>query len=182
MLPETEIICTEKLKLRLITPDVYRELFEICYDDEIIQYLGISINDLPLEKEKYKKGIETYRISFMHFQILLDNTIIGDCSFHTWYKMHNRAEIGYAMRSDEFKGKGYMGEALPKVLQYGFEKMNLNRIEALASPKNEVSKKLLLKNNFEKEGFLHQHYLKNLHYEDSELYALLRDNWEANKQ
>ena len=108
MLPETEIICTEKLKLRLITPDVYRELFEICYDDEIIQYLGISIDDLALEKERYKKGIETYRISFMQFQILLDNTIIGDCSFHTWFKMHNRAEIGYAIRSEEFKGKGYI--------------------------------------------------------------------------
>lgn len=182
MLPETEIICTEKLKLRLITPDVYKELFEICYDDEIVQYLGISYDDLPLEKEKYKKGIETYRISFMHFQILLNNIIIGDCSFHTWFKLHNRAEIGYAMRSDEFKGKGYMSEALPKVLEYGFDKMNLNRIEALVSPTNEVSKKLLLTNKFEKEGLLNQHYLKNLQYEDSELYSLIRDKWLDNNE
>lgn len=55
---------------------------------------------------------------------------IGWCGYHTWYIDHRRAEIGYAIRSDEYKAQGIMTEVMNAVLRYGFEVMNLHRIEA----------------------------------------------------
>jgi ribosomal-protein-alanine N-acetyltransferase len=71
-----------------------------------------------------------------------------------------------------------MGEALKKVLQYGFEELNLNRIEALTSPENEISQKLILANGFMHEGELRSHFLKDDAFENSVFFALLRNEYQ----
>ena len=51
--------------------------------------------------------------------------------------------------------------------------MKLHRIEALVADWNIASVKLLLKNNFIKEGTLKEHYLVDGVFEDSDCYALI---------
>jgi RimJ/RimL family protein N-acetyltransferase len=176
-----EIIETIHLTLRKITPDVYDYAFKNLSDIDIMTFFGLkSEEDLLKEKEKFQKGIATYNRSFVNFLIIDKETdaIIGACGFHTWYFDHHRAEIGYALNDDSYKGKGIMTEALKAVVDYGFNTMNLNRIEALIGPKNEASLRLVRKLNFTKEGHLRQHYFKNNVMEDSLIYSLLLDEYQ----
>ena len=105
-----------------------------------------------------------------------EDVVIGWCGYHTWYTNHNRAELGYVMNDELYKGKGYMKEALRPIIQYGFGKMNLNRIEAYIAEDNIPSYKLLAANGFVKEGLLREHYFTKGRHEDSILYALLKKN------
>ncbi|TXI86959.1 MAG: N-acetyltransferase [Crocinitomicaceae bacterium] len=69
-----------------------------------------------------------------------------------------------------------MTEALGLVLNHGFEKMQLNRIEAYVSPNNFPSLSLLTRFNFIEEGTLKRHYFTNGIYEDSILLAKLAES------
>ena len=49
-----------------------------------------------------------------------------------------KAEIGYDLGRENWH-QGYMSEALRAMLAYGFETLELDRIEALVMPENEAS-------------------------------------------
>jgi ribosomal-protein-alanine N-acetyltransferase len=168
---------TERLILRLYTPEVAHYVFTKKSDDEIMAFLGLdSPEALAREKEKFSLGITTYNRTFANFHLIYKETgkIIGGCGFHTWFPDHRRAEIGYALHSDDYKQKGLMTEALRAVLHYGFDEMNLHRAEALVGSQNTASQKLLANFGFVKEGVLRQHYVVNGIPEDSVAYSLLK--------
>ena len=168
---------TDRLTLRLITPKVMTEIYSLS-DTEICRYLGFSSkNELQLERQRYEAGLTTFNKSFLYFQLIdrEHDVLMGWCGFHTWYTTHNRAELGYSLSSDNFKGNGFMSEAIPPILAYGFDEMKLHRIEAMVAPWNVPSVKLLESNRFQYEGCLKEHYLKNEVYEDSLVYGLLRN-------
>lgn len=176
-----EILITERLKLRKLTPDVFTYVFENFSDTEIKIFFGINSDlDLKLEKEKYEKGISTFNKTFLYFQLIdkITDSIIGWCGFHTWYLGHNRAELGYTLTDDDCKKKGLMTEALMSITDYGFRKMDLNRIEAFIEPDNVPSLKLLKNLNFKQEGYLKEHYYKNNKMEDSLLFSLLKKEYD----
>jgi ribosomal-protein-alanine N-acetyltransferase len=173
---QTNIFSTDRLLLRLINPDIYNQVMS-SYDDEAIKkYFGFT-NTIEIEQEKsrYRQGITMAGRSFLYFHLLEKNTseVMGWCGYHTWMLQHRRAEIGYVLQEDRFKGKGYMKEALPFIVRYGFETMRLHRIEALVAPENEPSLRLLRKMGFKQEGLLREHYIKNNKLEDSLIFSLL---------
>lgn len=177
-----EELKTDRLKLRVVTPEVYSYVYDN-YDNEALKaFFGLTTDeDVEKEREKYRKGVTTYNRSFTHFFIIEPDTetVIGWCGYHIWYTDHNRAEIGYMLFDDTHKRKGYMGEVLPVALKYGFDSMQLYRIEALASPDNSASIKLLDKSGFVKEGHLREHYRNKSTgvMEDSVIYSLLKPEY-----
>ena len=70
-----------------------------------------------------------------------------------------------------------MTEAIDPIIGYGFNTLNLNRIEAYVGPDNLASLSILKKQNFKNEGLLKSHYFKNGIAEDSLVFALLREDW-----
>ncbi|WP_159473552.1 GNAT family N-acetyltransferase [Dyadobacter sp. 3J3] len=172
-----EELRTDRLILRKITQETYDYIFETFSDHQIIEFLGLNSNqEFILEKEKYQNGLSTHNRKFLYFQLIDKTTgkIIGWCGFHTWYVDHHRAEIGYALSDDDYKGMGIMSEAITPIIEYGFEQMNLNRIEAFIGPDNFPSLNLIKKMNFRAEGQLRQHYVKNNRAEDSMVFSLLK--------
>lgn len=182
MLPYTITIETERLLLKELTPELYDYMFANWEETVIMTYLGSpNEQDFELEKEKYRKGLTSYYLSFKNFLMVEKATgiVIGKIGFHTWKAVHSRAEIGYGLYREHHKRKGYMTEAMLPILRYGFEHMDLNRVEAFASPLNTPSIRLIEKNGFINEGLLRQHYGKNGVAEDSAVYGLLKPEFEA---
>jgi [ribosomal protein S5]-alanine N-acetyltransferase len=180
----SNILSTERLWLREINPQVYRALFTAGCNDQIMQVLGLtSAYELEMERQRYQQGMTTFNLSFKNFQLIDKKTqrIIGSCGFHTWILYHHRAEIGYEIFDDTLKGKGLMSEAIQPVIAFGFEQMGLHRIEALVEPSNQPSLKLVKKLGFREEGLLKQHYLKDHAFEDSVMFALLKEEYEQLK-
>ena len=81
--------------------------------------------------------------------------------------------IGYDLQK-EFWYNGYITESLKEVLKFGFEKLEINRIEAEVMPGNIGSEKVLKKLRFEKEGLLRDWMLFNGKHYDMMMYSLLR--------
>ena len=178
-----EELKTKRLTLRKLTPEVYRYVFENYEENELVKFFGFNSQDeVFVEDEKYRKGLSTFNKSFLLFHILLNDTkkVVGMCGYFTWYITHFRAEIGYLLSDEAYMNKGVMTEALPLVIDYGFKKMDLHRIEALIEPANIASLKLLEKHKFKKEGHLREHYFKNNKMEDSVLFALLKSEYQGN--
>ena len=175
-----EEIITDRLILRKLTQESFDFIYSDMSQDEQLDILGFtSIEILLEEKEKYKKGLSTNNKKFLYHQLIDKKTsaIIGWCGFHTWYTDHNRAEIGYGLFDDNYKNKGIMTEAIISIVNYGFNNMNLERIEAFVSPNNMPSIKLLKRMKFKKEGFLKHHYFHNSKMDDSIIFALLKSEY-----
>lgn len=175
-----EKLITDRLILRILTPEVYDYIYQNFSPVEQMKFLGLSSEEeLATEKGKYDKGLSMFNKSFRVFQLIDKSSekIIGWCGYHTWYVDHNRAEIGYGLFDDAFKQKGFMSEALLPIIEYGFVTMKLHRIEAFAASYNIPSLKLLGKMNFKKEGVLREHYFVNDRMEDSVVYSLLKNEF-----
>lgn len=172
-----EELQTERLRLRILTPETMDFVHQNLSQTDLMAFFGLqSLEELEKEKQRYEGGYSTFNKKFMLFQLIdkISGQIIGWCNFHTWYIDHRRAEIGYHLVDDSFKGKGYMSEAILPIIEYGFNVMNLNRIEAFVGPENQASLRLMKKLNFTKEGHLKEHFFKNGRLEDSLVFALFR--------
>ncbi len=66
-----------------------------------------------------------------------------------------------------------MSEALKAVLDYGFNTMGLHSVEAIASPLNNASIKILERNGFVREAYFKENFLWEGQYLDSVVYSLL---------
>lgn len=67
-----------------------------------------------------------------------------------------------------------MKEAVSAILTYGFEQMDLNRVEALVHVDNSASRQLLDKSGFKQEGVLREGLMKNKSAVDAALYSILK--------
>ena len=74
-----------------------------------------------------------------------------------------------------FARQGIMTEALGCVMEYAFGHLHLHRLEAACLPRNDGSKKVLLKNGFREEGFAPKYLKINGNWEDHVLFAVLAD-------
>jgi [ribosomal protein S5]-alanine N-acetyltransferase len=174
--PELE---TERLQLKRITADHLTDIFEMRSDPVAMKYIGkplakslddardfLAIVDATLSSND---GI-AWGIFYRD-----EKELIGSVSFHRIEKKHYRAEIGYMLKPSEFRKK-IMSEIMPEVIDFGFSKLSLHSIEAIISPENKASERLLQKFDFIKEA----HFRENFFYEgkflDSAVYSLLNNN------
>lgn len=81
--------------------------------------------------------------------------------------------LGYWMAS-EFSGAGRMKQAVGGIVDFGFRKYDLHRIEAACVPENEASARILLSNRFEEEGFARAYLKINGRWRDHRLFAIVR--------
>lgn len=184
IIPSQIFIETKRLCLRELSPEVYKHLFSECNSSRIAEYLGLNTSkEVDSEREKYNQGMVTYFSTFLSFHLLdkQNGKLLGKCGYHTWVPTHRRAEIGYELYADEDKGKGYMTEALGAILAYGFDHMNLHRIEAYIADYNVPSAKLLKRYGFTQEGNVRGHYVVDGVNEDSLLLSLLQPEYEQLK-
>jgi len=90
---------------------------------------------------------------------------------------HEHAELGYWV-GVPYWGNGYASEAAKAVVRFGFDELGLHRIFGSVFAGNESSKRVLLKLGMGYEGCLREHYSKWGKFLDSELYGLLRSEWQ----
>lgn len=73
---------------------------------------------------------------------------IGNCCFCRGYQ-NNIAEIGYVLKPD-FRGSGYMTEAVKTVTRFGLQDMKVTQVCAYTELENHASQSVLLKAGFVK--------------------------------
>ncbi|HXJ85449.1 MAG TPA: GNAT family protein [Candidatus Binatia bacterium] len=93
-------------------------------------------------------------------------------------RQHQHAELGYWLGVD-YWGRGYATEAAREMLRHGFEDLGLHRIFATHFKHNPASGRVLKKVGMHFEGCQREHLLKWGTFVDSEMYGILRREWET---
>jgi RimJ/RimL family protein N-acetyltransferase len=75
-----------------------------------------------------------------------------------------------------------MHEALQALLGYAFQTLEFNRLEADIDPRNVASAKTLERLGFQKEGHLRERWIVNDEISDTDLYGLLRRDWQEHSR
>mgnify|MGYP001140467552 CR=1 FL=1 len=91
---------------------------------------------------------------------------------------YESAELGYWI-GKPYWGKGYASEATHLVVNYAFDTLELNRIEAHAMVENIGSIQILRKLGMQEEGYHPQLIKKWGEFKDVKTYGLLRSQWLA---
>lgn len=134
---------------------------------------GLAESYIEGSIEAMKKG-ERYSFAIVR---KADNQLIGSITLSP-KPPHNSAEIGYWLGVPYWK-KGYASEAGRRVIQFGFEEKNLNRIYATCFIDNPASARVLEKIGMKHEGRLRQHFHKWERFVDADYYGILRDEYKS---
>jgi len=87
-----------------------------------------------------------------------------------------RVEVGYCI-GQPWWGKGIMTEALQRVIQFGFEEVGFNRIQAIHNIKNPASGRVMQKAGMQFEGIMKSYMLDNDgEVADHALYGIVRSS------
>ncbi len=171
-------LSSNRFELIEIKESHLKNIFELYSDKKVTEYFDL----LPLENiNEAEKEIRFYQNRFQNKEgirwgISFKGTseIIGTLGFNKIINGH-KARLGYDLQSKHW-GKGYMTEALNTIIRYGFDELNINRIEAEVMLGNIGSEKLLTKLNFLKEGTLRQWMFWNEKYYDITMFSLLKED------
>ena len=106
-----------------------------------------------------------------------DERLIGGIGLR-FAEQHQHAELGYWL-GVPYWGKGYATEAARETMRYGFEDLHLHRIFASHFKDNLASARVLKKLGMRYEGCQREHIRKWDQFIDSELYGMLRREWEG---
>ena len=113
-----------------------------------------------------------------------DRRVIGSLGLHhdKWRNLTDVKMVGNVLAQDCW-GSGYMSEAVRRLLQYGFEEMNLRLMSISHYTFNDRSRRVIEKCGFVYEGTLRQTFLR---YDgavfDEAGYSLTREEWLNNQQ
>ncbi len=138
---------TERLLHRKFTLEDFDKLVELRSDDEVIKYLGGRRLQNPEAIEKrlsfYIECYEKYGFGMCALIWKPTGEMIGWSGLQP-LEDTGETEVGYGMIK-EFWGKCIGYETARGWLEYGFEKANLEKIVAVASPENTASWRIMEK-------------------------------------
>ncbi|MCL4445180.1 MAG: GNAT family N-acetyltransferase [Candidatus Thermoplasmatota archaeon] len=109
-----------------------------------------------------------------------ENNVIGDCTLWHIDSESECAELGYELNRS-YWGRGIASEAASAVIEFGFNGMLLNRVEACPFSENRPSTGLLDRLGFTLEGNLRKRIMFRGKYFDQLYYGLLKEEWEINR-
>jgi ribosomal-protein-alanine N-acetyltransferase len=99
---------------------------------------------------------------------------VGTVGFNTLiFERGRRGEVAYDLAS-AWQGRGVMARILPEVIDFGFGRLALHRLEAMVTPDNERSRRLLERHGFMREGVLAGFGFWKGRYWDQVVYGLTR--------
>jgi len=111
------------------------------------------------------------------FAITYADEVVGSISVTPRDNVYRLSgEIGYCLRETHW-GQGIMTEAVRQVCGYVFRHTDLIRIAAEVFAPNLASCRVLEKAGFSLEGTLRRSVVKHGQVLDSQLYAILKENW-----
>jgi [ribosomal protein S5]-alanine N-acetyltransferase len=170
---------TKNLVLRRMYATDAEAVFQIFADDEITTFYDL---DTFTHIDQATKLIERQADRFERKEGIRwgiarkgDNLIIGTCGY-VFVKPSFQAGLGYDLARSYWR-QGLMTEALSAILRFGFERMELNRIQALVMLGNTASIHLLRKLRFEEEGILREYGFFKGKFHDLRCFSMLKKDY-----
>lgn len=172
---------TGRLLLRKISLDDASDFFEFASDPEVAIYTTWNPHQ---SIEQSRKTIDSILARYeagapgaWGITLKPSPKLIGYCGLSHWEPAHRKANLFYFL-GRPYWGQGLVTEAVQALLDFGFNRLDLNRVEANGHPENRATFKVLAKAGLQYEATYRQDFIKNGLYEDSEIWSILRREWE----
>lgn len=174
-------IVTEELTLRKLADSDIDDIYEIYSNENLFQHSPLAMEKnkdaVPDMLERFQKNFLEGR--HMSLGICLNSDpsrIVGVAEIFSYSPKENMITVGYRL-NDRFWGQGIATKTVKAMVDYLFQDMGINRIQAFVMPENTKSHNVLLRNGFTKEGVIRQGQVwKGLGLVDLALYSLLRSD------
>ena len=177
----TQNIDTTRLFLRRFTITDAESVFSNWISDPEVQHnYGEPTYDTIFDtRQLLEKWIRSYdNNEFYRWAIILKetNVCIGQIAFYEVSAKAQRVDVEYCV-GRAYWGNGYAPESLKAVIDYVFDKMQFNRVQAFHRSKNHPSGIVLKKAGMKYEGTLKQFILHQGEFDDCLMYAIIRKEW-----
>lgn len=160
-------------------------VFKNWASDEEVQalYSEPTYKSVEETKELLNKYIDNYKNSnYYRFAIILkeNNQCIGQIAYFLGNEKNHFAEIEYCI-GREFQGYGYATEATKRIISFGFEEMNLHKVQICHKEMNEKSKSVIKKCGVTYEGTLRDFFFieGENKYVSRLYYSILKSEYES---
>jgi len=151
------ILKTERLTLRQLVVNDEQEIFTLRSDIEINKYLdrrvSNTIDDARNFITKVNENINKNDSLYWAITLRDRNILVGTICLFGFSDENGKCEIGYELLRN-FQGQGIMKEAVEKVINYAFNIIKVQKIEASLHRDNQSSIKLLDKFSFKQSNEL----------------------------
>ena len=170
-------LSTERLLLRRMTMKDAQDVFEYSRDPEVARHVLWSAQKHISEAKDYIRYMtKRYRDDLPSSWGIIDKAsgrLVGTIGYMAFSEENASVEVGYSL-ARWLWGKGLMTEALRAVIDYTFDAMDVNRIEAQHEIDNPSSGRVMEKCGMVKEGVLRQRLYNKGEFKDVALYSILR--------
>ena len=180
------LVVDEKIELRLPDAKYATDLYNIINTQR--DYLGKWLPWVPQtnqleDTQKFLKEARLFNKGGQKLTTLIfyEKKIAGSVSLVYISKEHGYAELGYWL-SEDLQGKGIMLKAVNRLIDYSYQHTEIHRIEIEAAKENLKSQAIPKKLGFKHEGTMREGTKLHGKYIDTELFSLLRWEWESRKK
>jgi len=181
-LPAPAPLFSERLILRPLQHEDANDVFQYASQPIVSRFLSWSPHETLADSHDFiasaRAGYRAGRVAPWGIEHRADKKLIGTITFLTYSPVHALADIGYVI-SPDYWGQGIAPEAARTLIQYGFETLSLNRIEAQCRLENQASSRVLEKAGLKGEAVLRQRFQVEGTFHDSHLFSILYDEWQS---
>lgn len=180
----TEPIVTERLTLRLMTPDDVDDVHAYQGREDVCRYLLHEARTRDEVVESVAKYAAATRLAGEHDwiepAIELDGRVIGHVYLTISSLESLGAEIGWTLHPD-FHGRGYAREAAAATLDLAFDELGMHRVRAELDPRNDASIALCRRLGMREEAYFVKDLMFRGDWADTGVYAILAEEWAERK-
>lgn len=179
----TQVIETERLILRRFEFSDVESMLRNWIADEKIQSL---YSEPVYETEEAVKALLTKYIGsyekedYYRWAVIDKETkeCIGQIAYFLVDSKNHFAEIEYCI-GGEFQCRGFATEATKAVMDFGFKRMNLHKVQICTKTINVPSKRVIEKCGFIYEGTLRDYFYMNGEYVGRLFFSILRSEYDC---
>ncbi len=179
----TQTIETDRLVLRRFKYNDDDDMLKYWIADEKIQslYSEPVYTTKAQVRELLNKYISSYKNSDYYRWAVIDKATqecIGQIAYFLVDSKNHFAEIEYCIGTD-FQCKGFATEATKAIIKYGFEKINLHKVQICTKTINKPSQRVIEKCGFIYEGTLRDYFCIDGKYVGRLYHSILKEEFES---
>ena len=176
---------TERLILRPIAESDVMLLHPLIDDPDVAAAMLSTPHPYPEHEFRSftKKALEAVQRGERYEMVIVPKEtglLIGAIRLFNISREHLRSEIGYWL-GKPYWGRGYMTEAVTRMLDLGFTDLGLESIHAYCFIRNPASIRVLEKVGFTQEGYIRHAVRKDGEFLDVRLLGMIREDYLSRK-
>ncbi|MEK3951941.1 GNAT family N-acetyltransferase [Psychrobacillus sp. FSL K6-1464] len=174
------ILETERLILRKVTEEDIEDMYLYGSDEEVSKYVTWNTHETIADTKGFVEFVlnkyENKQVSPWGIEYKENGKFIGTIDFVWWQPNHKIAEIGYVISRD-YWGKGLTTEVAKELVKFGFEEMDLVRVQARCDVENIASARVMEKAGMTLEGIIRKGIFVKGEHRDLKMYSILKEEF-----